>query len=73
MLLLNPEVTKEQFLRDIPRELVVKIALNTKVDLVNKIYEVLLTGIASGKEIVIIVDESQNLSDNVLEQNKSFI
>ena len=68
VLLLNPEVTKDQLLRDILRELGVKVALNTKVDLVNKIYEVLLKQIASGKEIIMIVDESQNLSDEVLEQ-----
>jgi general secretion pathway protein A len=67
-LILNPRVSETQMLKAILTELgETKIARN-QADLIEQMNTVLLDRIAKGKDIVLIIDEAQNLSFEVLEQ-----
>ena len=67
-LILNPRITETQMLRAILSELgETKLARN-QADLVAQVNQVLLDRIAKGRDIVLIIDEAQNLSFEVLEQ-----
>ena len=67
-LVLNPRVTETQMLKAILTELgETKLARNQH-DLVAQINRVLLSRIEAGRDIVLIIDEAQNLSFEVLEQ-----
>jgi general secretion pathway protein A len=67
-LILNPRVTETQMLKAILSELGEKKLARSQVDLVAQMNRVLLERIEHGKDIVLIIDEAQNLSANVLEQ-----
>mgnify|MGYP003704775657 CR=1 FL=1 len=67
-LMLNPRVTETQMLKAILTELgETKLARN-QADLVAQVNKVLLERIDRGRDIVLIIDEAQNLSVDVLEQ-----
>lgn len=67
-LILNPRVTEAQMLKAILTELGETKCGRSQADLVIQMNKVLLERIARGKDIVLIVDEAQNLSVEVLEQ-----
>ena len=67
-LILNPRVTETQLLRSILNELGVEKIPRGRNELIDKIYDETLGRIHGGKEVVLIIDESQNLSFEVLEQ-----
>src|ERR1022692_1268916 len=67
-LILNPRVTETQMLKAILRELGETKLARSHVDLVSQMNRVLLERIARGRDIVLIIDEAQNLSTEVLEQ-----
>jgi general secretion pathway protein A len=67
-LILNPRLNEEQLLRGILTELHHTPTGNNCNDLVNEVNRVLLDRIALGRDIVLVVDECQNLSFEVLEQ-----
>jgi general secretion pathway protein A len=67
-LVLNPRLNEEQLLRAILTELGHPTTTHDCNDLVNEMNRVLLEKIGAGREIVLIVDECQNLSFEVLEQ-----
>jgi general secretion pathway protein A len=67
-LILNPRVTETQLLRAILTELGVENPPRGKNELIEKIYELILTKHQAGKDVVMIIDEAQNLSFEVLEQ-----
>lgn len=67
-LILNPRVTETQMLKAILTELGEKKLARSQVDLVAQMNKVLLERIHQGRDIVLIIDEAQNLSPNVLEQ-----
>jgi general secretion pathway protein A len=66
-LLLNPRVSETQLLRGIMKELGEEAKARSKNDLLDKINDILLERIHAGREIVLIIDEAQNLSFEVLE------
>lgn len=66
-LLLNPRVSETQLLRCIMHELGEASNARSKSDLLEKMNELLLERIAQGREIVVIIDEAQNLSFEVME------
>ena len=66
-LLLNPRVSETELLRGIMKELGENVKARSKNDLLDKINDVLLERIEAGKEIVVIIDEAQNLSFEVME------
>ena len=67
-LILNPRVSETQMLKAILSDLgETKLARN-QVDLVAQMNRVLLARIEAGRDIVVIIDEAQNLSFEVLEQ-----
>jgi general secretion pathway protein A len=68
-LILNPRITETQLLRTILHELgaTADIAENVH-DLTNEVNRVLLDRINAGRDVVIIVDECQNLTFELLEQ-----
>ncbi len=69
-LILNPQVTVLEFLQAICRELGVALPddRNSPMALVDALNRFLLDAHARGRRIILLVDEAQNLSDEVLEQ-----
>lgn len=67
-LILNPRITETQLLKTVLAELGETAVGNDNHDLVGQVNRVLLERIHAGRNIVLIVDECQNLSFEVLEQ-----
>ncbi len=67
-LILNPRITETQMLRAILSELGETKLSRSQNDLVEQINKVLLERIEHGRDIILIIDEAQNLSFEVLEQ-----
>ncbi len=67
-LILNPRVTETQMLKAILTELGETKLGRSQNDLVAQVNRVLLERIEKGRDIVLIIDEAQNLSNDVLEQ-----
>lgn len=67
-LLLNTRLSETQLVRAILNELGVQTKARSKSDLIDTLYETLLEKIQSGRQIVVIIDEAQNLPFEVLEQ-----
>jgi general secretion pathway protein A len=70
-LILNPRMTPTEFLLTICEELGIGVpdsALQSLKDLVDILNDYLLRAHANGRRIVLVVDEAQNLSPEVLEQ-----
>lgn len=67
-LILNPRVTETEMLETILLELGEKIEARTHNALVAHVNRALLDRIHAGKDIVLLIDECQNLSFEVLEQ-----
>lgn len=67
-LILTPRQTETQMLRSILADLGVKRIARTSVQLITQIHDVLLERITAGKDILLVIDEAQNLSVDVLEQ-----
>ena len=66
-LLLNPGVSETQFLRSIMKELGKASNARSKSDLLDHMNHFLLERIHQGKDIVLIIDEAQNLSFDLME------
>lgn len=66
-LILNPRLTETQLLQAILHELGVETTKRSRQDLLERLNDHLLELIAAGKEIVVIIDESQNMSFEALE------
>ena len=69
-LILNPQVTVQEFLQAIARELDIELPddRNSTMALVDNLNRYLLDAHARGRRIILLVDEAQNLSEEVLEQ-----
>src|ERR1700733_6632255 len=70
-LILNPRMTAPEFLLTICEELGIGVpdsALDSRKDLVDILSRYLLRAHAAGQRVVLVVDEAQNLSPEVLEQ-----
>ncbi|HEV8017615.1 MAG TPA: AAA family ATPase [Steroidobacteraceae bacterium] len=70
-LILNPKMTAPEFLLTICEELGIGVpdsALDSLKDLVDILSQYLLRAHAAGHRVVLVVDEAQNLSPDVLEQ-----
>lgn len=67
-LILNPSVNEAQMLRAILAELGELPLHHEQPDLLGQLNRVLLQRIAEGRDILLIIDEAQNLSFEVLEQ-----
>ncbi len=68
VLILNPRMNEEQLVLAILRELGEEVNEVTMADRTGLLNEALFRRIEEGKEIVMIIDEAQNLSFEVLEQ-----
>lgn len=66
-LLLNPRVSETQLLRGIMKELGSEVKARSKNDLLDKMNDLLLEKIEQGRDIIVIIDEAQNLSFEVME------
>ena len=66
-LILNPRLTETQLLRAILAELGETVKARTRADLMQRLNEVLLQRIHAHKDIVLIIDESQNMGFEALE------
>ncbi len=67
-LILNPRITETQMLKAILTELGETAIARTQHDLVAQVNRVLMDRIEKGRDIVLIIDEAQNLTFEVLEQ-----
>lgn len=67
-LILNPRVQCHHLLRDILKELGEPLPQEGQLDLVERLHTALLRRVHAGKTIVMIIDEAQLLSYEVLEQ-----
>jgi len=67
-LILNPRINENQMLRAILHELGEETTADNPHDLVLQMNKALLDRITAGRDIVLIIDEAQNLSFEVLEQ-----
>ena len=67
ILILNPRINEEQLIVNILRELNEPLPPNT-ADLMGALNAALLRRIGQGKELIMIIDEAQNLSFEVMEQ-----
>lgn len=67
ILILNPRINEEQLIVNILRELGERVPRNT-ADLMGRLNDALLKRIKKGKDLVMIIDEAQNLSFEVMEQ-----
>jgi general secretion pathway protein A len=67
-LILNPRINENQMLRAILHELGEETTADNPHDLVLQMNRALLSRIAAGRDIVLVIDEAQNLSFEVLEQ-----
>jgi general secretion pathway protein A len=67
-LILNPRITETQMLKAILTELGETNLARNQNDLVAQVNRVLLERIGQGRDIVLIIDEAQNLTFEVLEQ-----
>lgn len=66
-LLLNPRISETELLRGIMKELGEEVDVQHENDLLAKMNDILLERIAAGREIIVIIDEAQNLSFEVME------
>lgn len=67
-LVLNPVLTSIQLLRTILRELGLDARGNDRVRLLDRLNSFLLEQVAEGRDVVLVIDEAQDLSDELLEQ-----
>jgi len=67
-LIINPRVEEKALLRDILKELGRPLSPKSDADIVGVIHDLLLEKARQGKNIVLIIDEAQHLSFQVLEQ-----
>ena len=67
-LVLNPVMTSIQLLRTILRELGLDARGNDRVRLMERLNTYLLEQVAAGRDVVLIIDEAQDLTDELLEQ-----
>lgn len=68
VLILNPRVSEQQLIAAILRELGESVPRRSKADMTGRLNDALIRRIEAGKEIVMIIDEAQNLSFEVMEQ-----
>ncbi|WOO42053.1 ExeA family protein [Rubellicoccus peritrichatus] len=68
ILILNPRISEQQLIAAILRELGEAVPKRSKADLTGRLNDALMERIEAGREIVMIVDEAQNLSFEVMEQ-----
>ena len=66
-LILNPRLSETQLLRAILTELGEKKPGKTRVEMTDKLNALLLDRVGRGKDVVLIIDESQNLSFDTIE------
>lgn len=68
ILIFNPQVDSTELLRGILGELGADNKLTSPIELINQLNESLLWHVAKGKEVLMIIDEAQNLTPEVLEE-----
>ncbi len=67
-LILNPILSEEELLRSILQDFGLRGAGATKKELIDELNEFLIRLLVEGKNAVLIVDEAQDLSEQILEQ-----
>lgn len=67
-LVLNPIMTSIQLLRTVLGELGLDARGNDRVRLVGRLNQFLLEQVAAGRDVVLIIDEAQDLTNSLLEQ-----
>jgi len=66
--ILNPRLSESQFIRAIIEDFGITIKRNSKIEMIKALNGFLLEQLAAGNNAVLIIDESQNLRNNILEE-----
>jgi general secretion pathway protein A len=66
--ILNPRLSEIQFIRAVIDDFGIKVKNNSKADMIKALNAFLIGELSSGNNVVLIVDESQNLKKNLLEE-----
>ena len=69
-LIFNPYLSPEELLKRINRDFGIESESSTILELVDELNEYLLACASEGKNCVLIIDEAQNLSAEILEQSR---
>ncbi len=64
----NPRLGPKQLIKTINDELGIKYETDNTKDLIDKLNNFLMRQKAAGKKVILLIDEAQNLSRNILEQ-----
>ena len=67
-LIMHTQISAREFLIEICNELKIKIIGTSIIDIVNSLNQYLLEQYSKGRRVILLVDEAQNLSTDVLEQ-----
>lgn len=67
-LIMHTQISAREFLKEICNELKIKIIGTSIIDIVNSLNQYLLEQYSNGRRVILLVDEAQNLSTDVLEQ-----
>jgi general secretion pathway protein A len=65
---LNPRLSEIQFVRSIIDDFGLHVRNNSKIEMIKTLNNFLIEQLASGNNVVLIIDESQNLKKNLLEE-----
>ena len=66
--ILNPRLSEIQFIRAIIDDFGLHIKTNSKIDMIKALNRFLLEQLSANNNVVLIIDESQNLKKNLLEE-----
>ncbi|MFH1867669.1 MAG: XrtA/PEP-CTERM system-associated ATPase [Candidatus Omnitrophota bacterium] len=66
--ILNPRLSETQFIRAILDDFGIALSKGTKLEMIKELNRFLIEQLASGNNVVLIVDEAQNLKKNLLEE-----
>ena len=67
---MHTQISAREFLIEVCNELKIKIIGTSIIDIVNSLNQYLLEQYSNGRRVILLVDEAQNLSTDVLEQLK---
>ncbi|MFQ3334432.1 MAG: general secretion pathway protein A [Woeseiaceae bacterium] len=67
-LIMHTQISAREFLIEVCNELKIKIIGTSIIDIVNSLNQYLLEQYSNGRRVILLVDEAQNLSTDVLEQ-----
>ncbi|NQT95632.1 MAG: AAA family ATPase [Candidatus Omnitrophica bacterium] len=66
--ILNPRLSEMQLVRAVIEDFGIMVKRNSKIEMIKALNEFLIKQLSAGNNVVLIIDESQNLKNNILEE-----